>query len=57
MPQPDDRPPPSTDCDNDPDVEAAWEGIIERGLEPDAPGRLEELEAMFSQRRAEGNRP
>lgn len=50
----------SIDCDNDPDVEAAWGSIIEKGLKQDAPGRLEELEASaekFLQERAKDGRP
>lgn len=50
----------STDCDNDPDVLAAWESIIEKGLKQEAPGRLEELEESaqkFLTERAKDGRP
>lgn len=57
MNQPDDRPPLAGDSDYDPDVEAAWEEIIKRGLPPEVPGRLEELEAMFKNRQPPGPRP
>lgn len=56
----DDKSEMSTDCDNDPDVGAAWEEIIKRGLKQDAPGRIEELEASaekFLQERAKDGRP
>lgn len=50
----------SADCDNDPDVESAWEAIAKKGLKQEAPGRLEELESRaekFLKERAKDGRP